>query len=209
MTREQAKKYLIDLGIEQPTDDQVTKYLNSFGGEVQKAEKKAEANKEELERLKAIEEELELEKEKNLSAEEKAKKAEEAVQKALNAAQLKEAEFAKKISRLSVESILKEAGLTEDDWSGFIDGFVHEDEEVSKNMATNFINIHTGKLNSQKEELQANFEKQILEHTPNPNGAGGGGEAQKSKAEEMAVSLAKKGSATNNNSVISHYLGGN
>ncbi|WP_312433531.1 hypothetical protein [Lacrimispora sp.] len=209
MTRDQAKKYLIDLGIEQPTDEQVTKYLNSFGGEVQKAEKKAEANKDELERLKAIEEELELEKEKNLSAEEKAKKAEEAVQKALNSAQLKETEFAKKISRLSVENILKEAGLTEADWSGFIDGFVHEDEEVSKNMATNFINIHTGKLNSQKEELQANFEKQILEHTPNPNGAGGGGEGQKSKAEEMAVSLAKKGSATNNNSVISHYLGGN
>lgn len=209
MTREQAKKHLIDLGIEQPTDEQVTKYLNSFGGEVQKAQKQAEANKEELERLKAIEEELELEKEKNLSAEEKAKKAEDAVQKALAAAQLKEAEFAKKISRLSVENILKEAGLTEADWSGFIDGFVHEDEEVSKNMATNFVNIHTEKLNRQKEELQANFEKQILERTPNPSGSGGNGDGQKSKAEEMAVSLAKKGSATNNNSVISHYLGGN
>ena len=157
ITREQAKKNLIELGVEQPTDEQITKYLNSFSGEVQKAEKKAEANKAELERLKAIEEELEAEREKNLTAEEKAKKAEETVQKALEAARLKEVEFAKKVSRLSVEKILAEAGLSEDDYSGFIDGIVLEDEEQSKKLATNLANTLNTKLTSQKEALQTVF----------------------------------------------------
>lgn len=210
ITREQAKKNLIELGVEQPTDEQITKYLNSFSGEVQKAEKKAEANKAELERLKAIEEELEAEREKNLTAEEKAKKAEETVQKALEAASLKEVEFAKKVSRLSVEKILAEAGLSEDDYSGFIDGIVLEDEEQSKKLATNLANTLNTKLTSQKEALQTEFEKQLLEHTPNPSG-GNGGTGGQSKAAELAVKMAKANAASTSggDTIISHYIGGN
>lgn len=210
ITREQAKKKLIELGIEQPTEEQITKYLNSVVGEVQKAEKKAEEDKAELERLKAIEEELEAEKEKNLTAEEKAKKAEEAVQKAMEAARLKEVEYAKKVSRLSVEKILAEAGLTEDDYTGFIDGIVLEDEEQSKKLATNLANTLNAKLTGQKEAMQAEFDKKLLESTPNPSGGASGGEGQ-SKAAELAVKLAKANTASTSggDTIISHYIGGN
>lgn len=208
MTREQAKKNLIDLGVEQPSEDQITRYLNSFGGEVQKAEKKAEANKEELERLKAIEQELEAEKEKNLSAEEKAKKAEESVQKALESAKLKEIEYAKRVSRLSVEKIFAEAGLTAEDYAGFVDGIVHEDEEVSKTLATNLASTLNSKLSGQKEAMQTEFDKKLLEYTPNPSGNGGGGDGQQSKAAQLALKAAKANTTSSNDTVISHYIGG-
>lgn len=209
ITREQAKKKLIELGVEQPTEEQITKYLNSIVGEVQKAEKKAEEDKAELERLKAIEEELEAEKEKNLTAEEKAKKAEETVQKALESARLKEVEFAKRVSRLSVEKIFAEAGLTEDEYSGFIDGIVLEDEEQSKKLATNLVNTFNTKLTGQKEAMQAEFDKKLLENTPNPSG-GSGGTGGQSKAAELAVKLAKANTASTSgdNAIISHYIGG-
>lgn len=206
MTREQAKKNLIEMGVEQPSEEQITKYLNSFSGEVQKAEKKAEANQEELERLKAIEQELEAEREKNLTAEEKAKKAEEAVQKALESAKLKESEFAKKISRLSVEKILTEAGLTADDYAGFVDGIVHEDEELSKTLATNLASTLNAKLNVQKEAMQAEFDKKMLEHTPNPGGTSGSGGDGKSRAEELAVAAATTNKVDSKATVLSHYI---
>lgn len=209
MTREQAKKNLVSFGIEQPTEEQITNYLNSFSSEVQKAEKKAEANKEELERLKAIEEELEAEREKNLTAEEKAKKAEEAVQKSLEAAKLKESEYAKKISRLSVEKIFAEAGLAESDYGGFIDGIVHEDEELSKTLATNLTSTLRNKLDGQKEAMQAEFDKKLMDHTPNPGGQDGGSDGgNQSKAAQLAIKAAQANTSTGNNSVISHYLGG-
>lgn len=210
ITREQAKKKLIELGIEQPTEEQITKYLNSVVGEVQKAEKKSEEDKAELVRLKAIEEELEAEREKNLTAEEKAKKAEEAVQNALEAARLKEVEFAKKVSRLSVEKILAEAGLAEEDYSGFIDGIVLEDEDASKKLATNLANTLNAKLTGQKEAMQAEFDKKLLESTPNPNG-GSGGSGSQSKAAELAVKLARTNvaSTSGGDTIISHYIGGN
>lgn len=50
MTREQAKKNLVALGVEEPTDEQVTNYLNQHNGEVKKYQEDAEKWKKKLKR---------------------------------------------------------------------------------------------------------------------------------------------------------------
>lgn len=42
MSREQAKKNLISFGIEEPSEEQITNYLNQVNGETQKEKEKAE-----------------------------------------------------------------------------------------------------------------------------------------------------------------------
>ena len=46
MTREQAKQNLISIGVEEPTDEQITNYLNQVNGETQKEKDKAAEYKE-------------------------------------------------------------------------------------------------------------------------------------------------------------------
>ena len=46
MTREQAKQNLISIGVEDPTDEQITNYLNQVNGETQKEKDKAAQYKE-------------------------------------------------------------------------------------------------------------------------------------------------------------------
>lgn len=204
-SKEQAKKHLISLGIAEPTEEQIASFLNTVNQEIKKTEEKTAANKEEIERLKAIEIEYETEKAKNMSAEERAKKLEAAMQKQTATAREKEVEFAKKISRLTVENILKEKGLNEEDYSGFIDGLISEDEEESKSRAMNLANVLSAKLETQKQTMNADFEKWKLENTPNPNGVSGGG---KSKANELAEKLAKEKAVAIDTKILDYYTGG-
>ena len=46
MTREQAKQNLISIGVADPTDEQITNYLNQVNGETQKEKDKAAEYKE-------------------------------------------------------------------------------------------------------------------------------------------------------------------
>ena len=204
-SKEQAKKHLISLGIAEPTEEKIASFLNTVNQEIKKTEEKTAANKEEIERLKAIEIEYETEKAKNMSAEERAKKLEAAMQKQTATAREKEVEFAKKISRLTVENILKEKGLNEEDYSGFIDGLISEDEEESKSRAMNLANVLSAKLETQKQTMNADFEKWKLENTPNPNGVSGGG---KSKANELAEKLAKEKAVATDTKILDYYTGG-
>ena len=204
-SKEQAKKNLISLGISEPTEEQNASFLKNVSNEIKNVEEKTVTDKEEIERLKAIEAEYEAEKEKTMSAEERAKKLEEAMQKQTASAREKEIEFAKKISRLSVENVLKEKGLSEEDYSGFIDGLVSENEEESKARAMNLANVLSAKLESQKETMNADFEKWKLENTPNPNGVSGAG---KSKANELAEKLAKEKAVATDTKILDYYTGG-
>lgn len=54
MTREQAKKKLIDLGVAEPTEEQVTKYLDGVSAETKSEKEKAEKLKAENDRLKEV-----------------------------------------------------------------------------------------------------------------------------------------------------------
>lgn len=51
MTREQAKQKLISLGVEEPTDGQISDYLNSINEALKAKERKQKATKKKLKRL--------------------------------------------------------------------------------------------------------------------------------------------------------------
>lgn len=200
MTREQAKQMLITFGIESPTDEQITNYLNSVNGEVQKEKVKADANKAELERLKLIEEELQAEKNKNLTEQEK-------LQLEIQKATLMQKEFAKKTNQLEVEKLLVGAGLTTDDYKDYIDLLVSDDADVSLKLANGLV----ATLTKQKELTEKNVKADLLKKTPTPDGGSGNGGETKSEDVKLAESLisAKTTASKNSQSALDYYMGGN
>ncbi|MCI7357163.1 MAG: hypothetical protein MSK40_05595, partial [Parabacteroides sp.] len=58
MTSEQAKKNLVALGVEEPTDEQVTNYLNQHNDEVKKYQEDAEKWKKEAEKAEELQSKL-------------------------------------------------------------------------------------------------------------------------------------------------------
>lgn len=72
MTREQAKQVLIGMGIEEPSDEQVTKYLDSVTGEVKKEKDKNTSIKEKADKAEALQKELDELKQQNMTDAEKA-----------------------------------------------------------------------------------------------------------------------------------------
>lgn len=67
MTREQAKQVLIGMGIEEPSDEQVTKYLDSVTGEVKKEKDKNTSLKEKADKAEALQKELDELKQQNMT----------------------------------------------------------------------------------------------------------------------------------------------
>jgi ribosomal protein L20 len=197
MSRTEAKQLLITFGIETPTEEQITNYLNSVNGEVQKEKVKADTQKAELDRLKKVEEELEAEKNKNLTAEEK-------VQKALADAEKAKADYAKNSNKLSVEKILIGAGLAEEDYKEFIDGIVSDNAELSTKLATSL----AATMTKQKDTAIQKTKEELLDKTPTPGGGRGADGKEKTEAEKIAEGIAKatvdNQKATND--VLANYL---
>lgn len=74
MSREQAKTLLTSLGISEPTDEQITAYLNSVNGEVQKEKENSKKYKEDADKLKDVQKQLDDIQNANLSDLEKVNK---------------------------------------------------------------------------------------------------------------------------------------
>ncbi len=199
MTREQAKQMLITLGIEEPTDEQITSYLNSVNGEVQKEKTKLQTDKAEFERLKKVEEELEVERNKNLTAEQK-------LQAELEKAQLMQKDFAKKTNQLEVEKLFVGAGLTKDDYTEYIDLLVSDNAETSLKLANGLI----GTLTKQKEATEKKVKADLLNGTPLPDGGKGTGDT-KTEAEKFVEGLieTKANADKASQEALNYYTGGN
>lgn len=162
MTREQAKSVLIKLGIAEPTDQQVSDYLNSFTPDIQKEKDKLNKYKEDAEKLKEAQAELEELKNKDLSEAEIARKELEKVQ-----AQM---ETMKRESILTaVKATLNASGLDESDYKDFIDGFVSDDMEISKTRANAFIKT----LEKTRKDTDTKLREELMDNTPGKDGKGG------------------------------------
>jgi hypothetical protein len=190
MTRAEAKQLLINLGIAEPSEEQITNYLNSVHGEVKKESDKLDAQKAELDRLKEIEKDLEAEKNKNLTAEEK-------VQKALADAEKAKLEFSKQSNQLAVEKIFVAAGLTEEDYKDFIADIVSDNAELSTKLANSLVSTIT----KQKDTAIQKTKEELLDKTPTPGGDGGDNDT---KTEDVALAeslISSKTEASKNSQV--------
>lgn len=190
MTREQAKQKLISYGVAEPTDEQITDLLNSINAETKKEKDRADGYKAKADEADALQAQLDEINSKNLTEAEKASKALEQANKRI--AELEKTDLIRSQRSKAMEQFkinAEQAGNVIKDDGSF-------DYEI------------LGQIISDKEKnAVAEFEKQALHSTPNPNGGNGGTPDAKTTPEKLVESI--YGGKKQDNNILSHYVGGN
>ena len=189
MTREQAKQNLIGFGIAEPTDEQITNYLNQIGAETKSYKDKLASVGGKDDRIAELEKELEKLNKQNMSDLELANAERD---KALSSV----ANLEKQIEQMITKTELAKLGITGD----------VADTLVSGNGKLDFATL--GQIISDREKnAVSEYEKKALENTPNPSGSKGKDEPQKTEAEQIAENLGKTALATSKDSeaIIASY----
>lgn len=170
MTREQAKALLVTLGIAEPTEDQITNYLNSVNKEVKSEKDRADKYKTEADKVAGLQAQLDEINSKGLSDVEKANKATEA-------ALSKVAELEKNIKTMQTQKQLAELGITGEKAEKFISADGTVDFSVLGQI-----------LSDTKANAAAAKEAELAGKAGNPGGQGGsnGGGEEKSEGETFA-----------------------
>lgn len=191
MTREQAKQVLIGMGIEEPSDEQVTKYLDSVTGEVKKEKDKNTSLKEKADKAEALQKELDELKQQNMTDAEKAE-LERQKEKAANEKRISDLESALATSQKEaltgkITSIFANAGMKGDAYAGAIKAFSNINAKDALKEAQTFVDGISVENKNALDTAKAAWEKEALENTPNPGGGKSGEEPEKkSEASEYA-----------------------
>lgn len=192
MTREQARKNLETIGIESPTDEQITNYLNQVQGETRFERDRADKLKDKASKADELQKQIDEMNSANQSDNEK-------LQTALDKANAQIASLQKDIARTKLLNNLASKGITGED----AEKLVSEDGALDIEIL--------GKIISDREtSAAANKEKELLNGTPNPSGGKGGSDDGKTSAEKMVEKLFPK-QEQGNNSIVNQYInnGGN
>lgn len=188
MSREQAKQNLIGLGIAEPTEENITDYLNQVNGESKKEKDRAEKLKGEAEKVAELQKQLDDLTNANLSEIELAKKETEKA----NGQVL---ELTKQLAQIQTAQKLAEIGIIGEDAKKLFS------EDGSLDISA------LGEIIKARETASATAkEQEIANGSTNPNGGkGGADDSTKSEAEKFASKLV--GNKDNNNSdIIKNYL---
>lgn len=186
MTREQAKQNLKSIGIEEPTDEQVSAYLNQFGAENKKEKEKAEQYKSAAEKSAELQAELDRLNEEKMSDVEKANKATET-------ANTRVAELEKQIKAMEIKNKLAEKGITGDDATGLIDSDGNIDFDV------------LGKIIADRENAAATAkEKEIAANASNPGSGKAGTDDSKTSAEQLVEKMFQ--GKENKQDILANYV---
>ena len=186
MTREDVKKIFPEA-----TDEQITSFLNQSNSDVAKEKAKAQKMKEDAEKAKALEEELEELKKQNMSDAEKAE-LERQKEKAANEKRISDLESALATSQREalvgkITSIFATAGMKGDAYAGAIKAFSNMNAEDALKEAQTFVDGISTENKTALDTAKAAWEKEALEKTPNPGGGSGNGKTEKkSEASEYA-----------------------
>lgn len=192
MTREDVKKIFPDA-----TDEQITSFLNQSNSDVAKEKAKNQKLKEDAEKAKVLETELEELKKQNMTDAEKAE-LERQKEKATNEKRISDLESALKSAQKDaltgkITSIFASAGMKGDAYAGAIKAFSNMDAEDALKEAQNFVDEISEVNKSTLDTAKAAWEKEALENTPNPGGGKSGGEPEKkSEASEYAKAYSAK-----------------
>ena len=192
MTREDVKKIFPDA-----TDEQITSFLNQSNSDVAKEKAKNQKLKEDAEKAKALETELEELKKQNMTEAEKAE-LEHQKEKATNEKRISDLESALKAAQKDaltgkITSIFASAGMKGDAYAGAIKAFSNMDAEDALKEAQTFVDGISEEKKSTLDTAKAAWEKEALEKTPNPGGGKPGGKPEKkSEASEYAKAYSAK-----------------
>lgn len=192
MTREDVKKIFPDA-----TDEQITSFLNQSNSDVAKEKAKNQKLKEDAEKAKALETELEELKKQNMSEAERTE-LEHQKEKATNEKRISDLESALKAAQKDaltgkITSIFATAGMKGDAYAGAIKAFSNMDAEDALKEAQTFVDGISAENKTALDTAKAAWEKEALENTPNPGGGKSGGEPEKkSEASEYAKAYSAK-----------------
>nr|DAG38404.1 MAG TPA: hypothetical protein [Caudoviricetes sp.] len=192
MTREDVKKIFPDA-----TDEQITSFLNQSNSDVAKEKAKNQKLKEDAEKAKALETELEELKKQNMSEAERTE-LEHQKEKATNEKRISDLESALKAAQKDaltgkITSIFASAGMKGDAYAGAIKAFSNMDAEDALKEAQTFVDGISEVNKSTLDTAKAAWEKEALENTPNPGGGKSGGEPEKkSEASEYVKAYSAK-----------------
>ena len=190
MTREQAKQKLVALGIAEPTEEQVTDFLNTIGTETKKEKDRADGLKAKADKADELQTQLDDLNSQNLSDIEKANKA-------LETANSRIAELEKAQAITERRNIVSEKFKVTSEQA----------KQIVKDDG-NFDYDVLGQIISDKEQAAATAkEQEIASNATNPGGGSAGGTDEKSTAEKIAEKMFGRQKQENN--IISHYVGGN
>lgn len=191
MTREQVKKLFPEA-----TEEQINAILDANSADIGKA-KKGGISDEELQKLK---DKAKL----HDDYEETQKTSEEKLTKALKEAEDLKLSNLKLLNKTKAAGVFVAAGMTEEEYSTFIDGIVSDNEENTLALANSLVSTLNAKVEAKEKSVKA----ELLKSTPTPP-AGGGGEV-KTEAEKIAEARASAAVENNKaaNTAMNHYLGG-
>lgn len=191
MTREQVKKLFPDAA-----EEQISAILDANSADIGKA-KKGGISDEELQKLK---DKAKL----HDDYEEAQKTSEEKLTKALKEAEDLKLSNLKLLNKTKAAGVFVAAGMTEEEYSTFIDGIVSDNEENTLALANSLVSTLNAKVEAKEKSVKA----ELLKSTPTPP-AGGGGEV-KTEAEKIAEARASAAVENNKvaNTAMNHYLGG-
>lgn len=197
MTRSECKQKLIDLGIAEPTEEQVTAYLDSVTAETKKEKDKADKLKEQADKATELQKQLDEINEKGLSETEKANKA-------LEDANKKIAELTSNTFKSEAKAILSKAGLEDADVDVLIPGMVAGLEKVEDVQAR--ANAYVGAISKIRENAIKEKEKKDLDGTGAPGG-NPGGDDKKTEAAKYAETMVQTNSSESKGSdaIIGNY----
>ena len=185
MTRQQARANLVAIGIADPTEEQITNYLDQVGGETKRERDRADRYKADADRTADLQKQLDDLNSANLSEVEKANKDREDALKQIAA-------LNKQLTTMQTMQSLAERGIVGDDAKTLIN------EDGTLNFET------LGKIISDRETAAAAAkEKELLKGTPNPHG-GSGSAPEKSLAETLVDKVMPK--SVTNNDIVNQYL---
>lgn len=189
MTRAEAKQNLIGFGIAEPTEEQITSYLNQIGAETKKEKEKAELLKAKADKADELQTELDRINNEKLSDVEKANKALETANN-----RIAELERMQKITAQR-NSVVEKFKVTGEQASQIVKDDGSLDYDV------------LGQIISDKEKAAATAkEKEIASGATNPGGGSAGGDDARTNAEKIASKFF--GNQKQENNILSHYLSG-
>lgn len=196
MKREEAKQKLIDLGITEPTEEQISSLLDSVTAETKAEKARADKYKADADKAKELEAKVTELESKNLTDGEKQQKENEALQLQIKA--LTESNF-----RTEAKAILAKAGLPDESIEALLPGMIADSLENTQARAKAYV----AAMNKSIENAIKEHDKSALDDTRVPGGKGNE-PGEKTEAEKFAESFGKEAgeSAKASADIVSSYL---
>lgn len=192
MTREQAREALKSYGVAEPTEEQITNYLNTVNGEVKKEKDRADRLKAEADKVTELQKQLDEINGKSMTDIEKA-------QKEAQTANERAASLEAELKRMKWNAELAKAGVEAEN----VEKFFNENGEVDFAVLGQIIS-------GARAAGAANKEAEIAGKATNPGGGTqqSGGHDDKTEAEKMAEVIGKTlgGNSKESADILSQYI---